>query len=307
MDWCPVEWPPRPHPGSVAVRKKQSGRKAALAGLTGLLVLVLMVGAVLGYALWSKRLGGLSTTRVASFVQNMVSSEIPVKLSVKGQSMLIRTRGKTVQDVLKEQGIRIQPGDEVIPAPSTALNRDMEIRVVRVELKTELQEVAIPFASRQVANPELPKGVRLVKEGQEGLERQTWQVRYEDGIETSRTCLSREVIQEPAEGLVQYGTMGSISRGGEVLRFSRVMDMFATGYSYTGSNTASGEFPGPGVAAVDPNVIPLGTRLYIEGYGKAVALDTGGSIIGNRIDLFYETDEQAVNWGGSLTRVYILE
>jgi 3D (Asp-Asp-Asp) domain-containing protein len=54
---------------------------------------------------------------------------------------------------------------------------------------------------------------------------------------------------------------------------------------------------GWGVVAVDPSVIPLGTRMTVPGYGEGVAADTGGSVIGNKIDLWFPTREQALAWG----------
>jgi 3D (Asp-Asp-Asp) domain-containing protein len=70
----------------------------------------------------------------------------------------------------------------------------------------------------------------------------------------------------------------------------------ATCYILKGT-TASGLPTGPGVVAVDPTVIPLGTKLYIPGYGKGVAADTGGGIKGNIIDLWYSTYAQCAKWG----------
>ena len=68
-----------------------------------------------------------------------------------------------------------------------------------------------------------------------------------------------------------------------------------------------------GVVAVDTRVIPLGTRLYIEAadgswvYGSAVAGDTGGAIRGNKVDLFFNTRQECLNFGRRTARVYILE
>ncbi len=72
------------------------------------------------------------------------------------------------------------------------------------------------------------------------------------------------------------------------------------------STTAMGTAIRYGVAAVDPNVIPLGTRLYIEGYGYARAEDTGGAIKGNKIDLVFGSKSQSNNWGRRTVRVTIL-
>jgi peptidoglycan DL-endopeptidase CwlO len=77
---------------------------------------------------------------------------------------------------------------------------------------------------------------------------------------------------------------------------SRLLTVVATGYSLAG-NTASGIPVGPGVVAVDPAVIPLGTRLTIPGYGQGIAADTGGSISGARIDLWFSSQADALAWG----------
>jgi 3D (Asp-Asp-Asp) domain-containing protein/peptidoglycan hydrolase CwlO-like protein len=74
------------------------------------------------------------------------------------------------------------------------------------------------------------------------------------------------------------------------------MTVSATGYSLRG-RTATGIPVGWGVVAVDPNVIPLGTRMTIPGYGEAIAADTGSAIIGARIDLWFPSLAQARDWG----------
>lgn len=76
-----------------------------------------------------------------------------------------------------------------------------------------------------------------------------------------------------------------------------------TGYTWTGDRTATGTWPQKGTVAVDPQVIPLGTHLWIEGYGEAVAEDTGGLIQGQIIDLYFETEAQCWEWGRRKVRV----
>lgn len=68
--------------------------------------------------------------------------------------------------------------------------------------------------------------------------------------------------------------------------------------------TASGMKPQVGVIAVDPKVIPLGTKLYVEGYGNAIAGDTGGAIKGKRLDLFMNTNEECYAWGRKKVKVW---
>ncbi|MBC7342335.1 MAG: 3D domain-containing protein [Clostridia bacterium] len=86
----------------------------------------------------------------------------------------------------------------------------------------------------------------------------------------------------------------------------RKLSMEATAYTHTGNRTAAGVWPCPGVIAVDPRVIPLGTWLYVEGYGLGQALDTGGLIKGRRIDLFMDSEQKAVIWGRRSVQVCIL-
>jgi 3D (Asp-Asp-Asp) domain-containing protein len=83
--------------------------------------------------------------------------------------------------------------------------------------------------------------------------------------------------------------------------------MQASAYTYTGFHTATGLNPEVGMVAVDPSVIPMGTRLYIEGYGYARAADTGGAIKGDKIDLFMEEYSQCMGWGRRTVKVYILQ
>lgn len=86
--------------------------------------------------------------------------------------------------------------------------------------------------------------------------------------------------------------------------------MIATGYSIDGYTSSGGKtVRNPGgysTIAVDPRVIPMGTKVYIEGYGYAVATDTGGAIIGNRIDLFFPTEAEANAWGIRSVKVTII-
>jgi 3D (Asp-Asp-Asp) domain-containing protein len=94
------------------------------------------------------------------------------------------------------------------------------------------------------------------------------------------------------------------------------MTMEATAYSSDpadvlggGTVTATGQnlLENPMAVAVDPSVIPLGTRLYVEGYGEAIASDTGGAIKGNIIDVHFPTNDQCIQWGRRTVQVTILD
>ncbi len=81
----------------------------------------------------------------------------------------------------------------------------------------------------------------------------------------------------------------------------------ATAYTWTGYRTATGTWPAIGTVAVDPKTIPLGSRLYVEGYGEAVAEDTGGLVKGNIIDLYFPTESECWEFGRRQVEVRIIE
>lgn len=93
-------------------------------------------------------------------------------------------------------------------------------------------------------------------------------------------------------------------------RYRKVLRMQASAYTPHDSggtgHTASGNIAGKGHAAVDPSVIPLGSLIYIEGYGYAVADDIGGSVSGDVIDVCVDTLDQAYGWGRRRVNVYII-
>lgn len=114
------------------------------------------------------------------------------------------------------------------------------------------------------------------------------------------------------DGIVGEVTLAYLRRAEPIPdRNMRAMSMVASAYSAhdpgNGSTTATGSPLRKGLVAVDPNVIPLGTRLYIPGYGNAIADDVGGSIKGNRIDLAFDTHGEALQFGRQEIVVYIIE
>jgi len=117
-------------------------------------------------------------------------------------------------------------------------------------------------------------------------------------------------VGEPVKRVVAQGTQAKVmvaSRSGQDIRYRQVMNMEATAYTHTGNATFTGIMPYVGIVAVDPKVIPLGTQLYVDGYGFAKAADIGSAIKGEKIDLFMDTREQALKFGRRTVKVYILE
>ncbi|MCG9968776.1 ubiquitin-like domain-containing protein [Pelotomaculum terephthalicicum JT] len=229
-------------------------------------------------------------------------------IAVDGTEIAARTMTRKVEDALLEYGISLGPEDEVEPAKDDPVSPGMTVKVVRIKTENQVCEAPIDYETKKQYTILMPGGAsRVAQEGKEGKERQTWQVTFKDGQEIDRQLVSREVLEPPTDKIVVYGSTMAVSRGGENIRYSRAMDMLASAYTYTGSNTASGAAPHYGVAAVDTSVIPMGTRLYVDGYGYATALDRGSAIRGNRIDLFFGSYGEAMGWGLRRVKVYVLD
>lgn len=169
----------------------------------------------------------------------------------------------------------------------------------------------------------------IVREGTNGEKAVTYSVSYENGKETSREVVDSCIITAPVDRIVEYGvenTDASVEipagTGTEAapLNYKYYIDCEATAYDmspeenggYAGQS-ATGVPLEKGVIAVDPKVIPLGTRVYVEAldgswsYGYAVAADTGGAIKGKRVDLCYRTQKECIQFGRRACRVYILD
>lgn len=239
----------------------------------------------------------------------------------------VRSAADTVGEVLAQNEITLDSNDELIPGKETPVSSDMHIQITRVDVYEETQQEEIGYETVEENSAELEKGTRkVVTEGANGLADVTYQVVMKNGMEHSRQEISREVVYEPTHEVVAVGTKEATvpvvqlaSRGGEVPRASKVIIARATAYdgSYetlgkTNPKTALGQTPVVGTVAVDPNVIPLGTRMYIETvdgsyvYGECFAGDTGGSIKGNRVDLFMGSRAEALQFGSRQVRIYIL-
>lgn len=237
-----------------------------------------------------------------------ITRMVCVNLLVDGKSNKYWTPIVTVNQVLKRLNVAINPGDQVIPAPNKIVSSEETIEIIRFTENYIKQPVKVPFKVERRNDKSIERGVnRVVQQGREGLIQRTVKITLKNGKEIKRELVGTTVVRKPVNKIVSVGTLRVIVSRGEDIKFSRVIRMSATAYSYTGHRTASGIYPYRGSVAVDPRVIPLGTKLYIEGYGYAKALDVGSAIKGNRVDVFFDSDRLAHRWGRRSVKVYILE
>lgn len=238
----------------------------------------------------------------------VVYRAVPVTVTAyRANVRRIFTTCTTVAGVLAETGIKLCGLDKVEPGLTAPVTAGMQINVLRIVSHEETKEVAVPFTTLNLTDPMLAGGTEtLLQPGHSGLARQVWQVVYTDGAVSAATMLSEILLTAPRPAIMAVAQTPEVNRGGMPDRFVEQMTMLATAYAPTGNNTATGTVPELGTIAVDPRVIPLGTRLYVQGYGFGTALDTGGAIKGDRVDLFFDSNREASDWGARNVRIYVL-
>jgi uncharacterized protein YabE (DUF348 family)/3D (Asp-Asp-Asp) domain-containing protein len=231
----------------------------------------------------------------------------PVKIYADGQEKSLVSTPIKVTEALRLEGISLGEKDLVSAELGSVTYQDQVIRVTRVRESNIQIRTPIPYSRSYVSDQTLERGLtRTVHRGHQGLAQETVKVTYYDGKEVRREPLDKKIVKPAVNEVVAMGTITSISRGGLRLELERALVAVATAYTYTGHHTATGQIPSVGMAAVDPKVIPMGSRLYVEGYGFARASDIGSSIKGNKVDLFMEELSQCRRWGRKTVKVYIL-
>lgn len=269
-------------------------------------------------------------SKLAKIQENRIDIKraVPVSIQVDGKTLEIKTYKDTVREVLKDNAINIDENDKIVGSQlGDKIVSNMNISIIRVEEKTVTETYPIPFKTITKDNNRLNKGLKnIVREGKEGVREKTYKVVYEDGKQIAKQLVKDIVAVNPLDMIVEVGTVLNYKTSrGDTLRYSKVLDMKAT--SYTASFADTGKHPGDpgfgitatgvkakrGIIAVDPKVIPLGTRVYVEvpgaapDYGYAVAADVGSAIKGNKIDVYLDSTEAVNAWGVKKVRVYILK
>jgi uncharacterized protein YabE (DUF348 family) len=235
----------------------------------------------------------------------------PVTIIADGKTVTSVMAKATVEDAVKTAGIVLQELDQLVPDRAARLRPGMEIRVIRVTENIETREKTVIFPVERRADDTLERGMtHVVQEGRDGIKREKVCVRNENGHKVAETVLEEQLISAPQPEIVLVGTRDTLQTSRGTMRFSRVVEMEASAYLPTDGSgdgvTATGIPARYGIVAVDPRVIPLGSRIYVKGYGMALAADTGGAIVGDKIDLCMENAEEAWSFGRRLVKVYVL-
>jgi len=224
-----------------------------------------------------------------------------------------------VAQLLNEAGVQLLGKDYTVPSLDTELIPDMSVRVVRVVEAWLFESEDIPFETvwRPDGALELDQ-YRTDQPGKSGVRKRRVRLVYEDGEEVERIVVDDWVERQPTTRLMSYGTnivVRELETSEGVIRYWRKIRMLATSYNAptagksldhpTYGITRLGWRARKGIVAVDPRVVALRTEVYVPGYGKGIAADTGGAIKGRRIDLCYD-DDNLVLWK-TWVNVYLLE
>ncbi|WP_409228678.1 3D domain-containing protein [Gudongella sp. SC589] len=238
----------------------------------------------------------------------------------------LKSYNTRVEDILEDADINIGPKDFSTPALDSEVRTNTTIEFFQVEEKLRVENTSIPFETEVINNIRLDKGItNTLQEGKDGSKRSHIKDIYINGEMSSSVVVLDTVVSEPVSQVIERGVNDVVSTSRGDVRFKEALILNASAYDLSFASTgkrpgdpgygitASGTTARPGTVAVDPRVIPLGTKLYVESldgsrdYGFAIAEDTGGAIKGYKIDLFYNSNAAAMSFGRRDVKVYILD
>lgn len=256
-----------------------------------------------------------------------IKRAVPVNILVDGQLKEVWSYKDTVEEVIADNGIMLNPLDryEGVDAKDN-IKEGMDIRVVRVNEEIIAEQSDIPFTVVEKPNDVMNEGeTKTIVTGENGIREKYYKLTYEDSKPVARVFVNEKIVKEPVNKIVEYGTVLNFrNHRGDLVRYKDVIKMKAT--AYTSSFEDTGKHPDhpefgitytgmrarEGIIAVDPKVIPLGTKVYVEvpgpapDYGFAIAADIGSAIKGKLIDLYFDSSKKVKQWGRRDVVVYIL-
>ena len=243
----------------------------------------------------------------------------------------VASYGETVDSLLRRIGIALAKADRISAGVDEQTYDGMVLTIYKAIQIEESYATSVPYETTYCYDPTIPEGMEVVlTRGVDGQLLCTDNVFYVNGEEVDRVSVSEIEIRQSVSAVVAIGTGEEVKEGapiigadfiitpeGETLTFSRSEVFKATAYHNTDPGctiyTALGTLCRVGAIAVDPKVIPYGTRMYIVSndgkyiYGEAVAEDCGGAIKGKRIDLYFDTTDECWEFGVRNCTVYFLD
>lgn len=271
---------------------------------------------------------GFSEFRLRALNQNsrgiLAQGKISRGLAGRGtvsQGVLDKNSNSLEEKVIQEVGT----GQEVSASKGVEIGQEAIVTQEasnRLTSTTKIEDKEIPFETQYVESDELLPGKSKIQEvGEKGIYRRVVKTFEVGGNPVDQQVQSSyELISPKKEVIIQNSKPApkkkvviqrpeSVAEGPpelDKLNIKKTMTVESTAYTHTGNKTATGVEPREGLIAVDPKVIAMGSKVYVEGYGYAIAADTGGDIRGNRIDVFFSSLRQCIDWGRRPVHIYVL-
>ena len=257
-----------------------------------------------------------------------------INIEVNGNISEVSTFTNTIAKAIKEKNINLDKDDFINIKHkdnltenadlNTKLKDDMYIEVIRVSKQVLSEYKDIEFETKVEEDTDLLKGeTRVVQEGQNGTNKLEYNVVYHNGDLVNRSFSKEVVVKAPVDKIVKNGVKiekeiviasntvvkkesSSNAKTSSTNINGKHIKSVATAYS-GGGKTATGTVPKWGTIAVDPKVIPYGTKVYIPQFNKTfIAEDCGGAIKGNKIDIYMNSKQECINWGRRTIDIYIV-
>lgn len=228
-----------------------------------------------------------------------------ITLVVNNNEQIVSTFKSKVKDLLDENNISYDNDDKIIPSLNSKLKDKMTIKVIDIAKKTEKEFRDIPYDTQIIEDKNIEKGkIQIDADGQNGKKELLYETVYHDGKLVEKKLSKEIILKDPINKIVKKGTNEEFivaSRGSN----SRRMIVEATAYAGDGI-TSTGTTPKWGTIAVDPKIIPYGSKVYIPKFNMTfTAEDCGGAIKGNMIDIFMNSNKEAYKWGRHNIEIYI--
>ena len=248
-----------------------------------------------------------------------------VSVTADGKTKDVKLALVNVYDALNFAGYKVDDDDIIITSHNENVENISSVTIRRVTYKTESSKEKIAFDTVKRNSDDVELGETKVKtEGKDGEKIVTREVKYIDGEKTSDKVVAEKTIKKPVDEVILVGTKGAATNGGAgtftdsngaTVAYSQVLTGSGTAYTApAGAGTATGVPAYHGGVAVNPNIIPYGSKLYIVStdgsfvYGYATAVDTGGALMAGTaiVDCYYNTYNECVNFGRRDVNVYVL-
>ncbi len=259
----------------------------------------------------------------------VIDQAIPVTVRADGTTKTFYTTERTVKAAIEDLNISLSDDDKIMPALTEELEANETVSIVRVDKQVAKTEQSVPFEVVKKNDPTLEEGKeKVVQAGKEGLLVEQYEKVYEDGQLVSEKLVTKTIESKSVDQIIAIGTKKkpevmvasadagtgaaqTVTKSGVTFKAKKVLKSvtltaYSAGVASTGKDeshplygiTASGATVQEGqTIAVDPDVIPMGWWVYIEGVGFRRAEDTGGAIKGNKIDVYFDSESHVKKFG----------